>query len=58
MCITYKVDAPENICGALELRMNSNVITLDSNLKSTGGEYVISAPTERPQSLIPTNGMT
>ncbi len=46
MCVTYKVNAPEGMKGALELRMNNSVIVLDSELTSTGGEYVTSAPVD------------
>lgn len=51
MTVTYKVNAPEDAVGKIEIRMADESVTVMEGLKSTNGEFVTSTPAD-----ISTNG--
>lgn len=46
MCVTYKVNATEDLKGKLELRMGDSVIVINDSLTATNGDFVVSAPVD------------
>ena len=46
MTVTYKIEAPTELKGTLELRMNENFIVLSENIGDTNGEWITSTPVD------------